>query len=687
MFAPLLLGALPTPFLQDSTAGDPAGALVERPPLIAWQRNLTDAETLSRLTDKPLLLCVNMDAEPASDRFATQRYTSPEFAELAAHYVPLIISPTRHNPLDHDALGRRVVCPRFGVVICGEHIEADTDTYDKYMDGQRVAPRHIGVSAAGVFLFDRYLDQDISRVDEAMRRHAGGGERPEWLHLVSSRDAAKRAQLEDAYLAADTETRKHILEIAWISHADSIDLLRLGLAEEDPALRTRAARALGSVTTGDAALLALEGLNREHDAVARAALLESASRWVDRVAGVRTRLANLVALEARSSVVDGGRWRTDVATPQAAAPETPREADEALYERLEELGATIDSSPREAAPWMELAEVHFELGMRRLVAGQDPTFHLVDARHAAERADRLGASPADVASLDARAAWWLGEPDDAFEQAGRALPAVLGRPASAEAGEVLAVFASSRAQRVYAAQESNGWPREWLTDAHAAFSVLAFHPHGTADHARAHADLLGYVGAGALLGEILEVSLARFPTDARLHESFRGYVERTRGLLALDSSYGELAGKLPEDALAWFAGYAAFMVAEENRRQNDEAAADASYSRSIANFERSAALNAQFADSVDHYVALAMAGRARLAANAGELERAAELIVRALERRPSALEWPDGLEETPLMTLRLVERLSREADRSELAERLGVALEATRSSIEDSSSG
>ena len=59
-----------------------------RPPLIAWQRDLDDAIALQRATGKPLLICVNMDGEPASESLAGVHYRDPEFAALTAGFIP-----------------------------------------------------------------------------------------------------------------------------------------------------------------------------------------------------------------------------------------------------------------------------------------------------------------------------------------------------------------------------------------------------------------------------------------------------------------------------------------------------------------------------------------------------------------------------------------------------------------------
>ena len=56
----------------------------QKPPLIRWQRTWEDAVRLSQQTKKPILVCVNMDGEIASEHYAGVRYRDPEVAKLFA---------------------------------------------------------------------------------------------------------------------------------------------------------------------------------------------------------------------------------------------------------------------------------------------------------------------------------------------------------------------------------------------------------------------------------------------------------------------------------------------------------------------------------------------------------------------------------------------------------------------------
>ena len=58
-----------------------------KPCLITWERSWDDALTVARETGKPVLICVNMDGEIASEHYAGIRYRQPDIAALYEPYV------------------------------------------------------------------------------------------------------------------------------------------------------------------------------------------------------------------------------------------------------------------------------------------------------------------------------------------------------------------------------------------------------------------------------------------------------------------------------------------------------------------------------------------------------------------------------------------------------------------------
>ncbi len=125
-----------------------------KPCLIRWQRTFDDAIGVSKETGRPLLICVNMDGEIASEHYAGIRYRQPEIAPLYAPYITVMASVYRHTPRDYDEAGKRIPCPRFGTVTCGEHIALEPIVFEKFLDGTRVAPRHIMVELDGKETYD-----------------------------------------------------------------------------------------------------------------------------------------------------------------------------------------------------------------------------------------------------------------------------------------------------------------------------------------------------------------------------------------------------------------------------------------------------------------------------------------------------------------------------------------------------
>ena len=143
MFACSLAIAQGNPMSQDARERmwpAPTEADWLKPCLIKFQRTWEDAVAVAKETKRPLLICVNMDGEIASEHYAGIRYRQPQITKLYEPYVCVIASVYRHTPRDHDEHGNRILCPRFGSVTCGEHMAIEPGLYEKYFEGQRVAP-------------------------------------------------------------------------------------------------------------------------------------------------------------------------------------------------------------------------------------------------------------------------------------------------------------------------------------------------------------------------------------------------------------------------------------------------------------------------------------------------------------------------------------------------------------------
>ena len=134
---------------------------------IHWQRTLEDAVAIADEEQRPILLVVNMDGESASERIVREIYKDPAFVARTRGYVCLVSSVFRHAPRDHDDSGARIECPRLGEITCGEHIALEPILYDRFLGGDRIAPRHAVLMPDGELAFDLTLLFDL---DDIARR-------------------------------------------------------------------------------------------------------------------------------------------------------------------------------------------------------------------------------------------------------------------------------------------------------------------------------------------------------------------------------------------------------------------------------------------------------------------------------------------------------------------------------------
>jgi tetratricopeptide (TPR) repeat protein len=135
---------------------------------VLWQRSLDDALAIQAQEHRPILIAVNMDGESASERIVRERYRDPAWVASTRRFVCLTASAFRHSARDSDEQGRRIPCPRLGEVTCGEHIALEPLLFDKYLGGERIAPRHALILESGEKVFDLTLLFDLREVDRAL---------------------------------------------------------------------------------------------------------------------------------------------------------------------------------------------------------------------------------------------------------------------------------------------------------------------------------------------------------------------------------------------------------------------------------------------------------------------------------------------------------------------------------------
>lgn len=674
----------------------PTDADWEKPVLVTWQRSWTDALSVARETGRALLVCINMDGEIASEHYAGVRYRQPEIAALYEPYVCVIASVYRHNPRDFDDQGRRIPCPRFGGVTCGEHIAIEPTIYALFCDGQRVAPRHIMVeldgSPAGMReVYDVYYRNDTASVFADIQRGiaerppapASGvrGDRPV-VERVASRHVEDRRAVEQAYVAGDATQRQALLEAA-ARHAAAapLDLLRLAVLGLDPALSRTAREALARVEDPDAATLVAEALGVPLEEGERERLVATLKRM-----GQSSELARWLAvvhqgLAGRAPAVDPATWPKDAPPSYTPAYEIP-----ALPLHLEEKARAAREAPQDPALRLELSESTLQLALEATTTyASEPRRArmveralLADARAAALEAERLGASGWRLEAAWVLSAYYGGEREAAYERVPRAMAALPAGDGTWSSMAVLTIFAEARWRGIKkATKERLDFPPEWLADLHAAYAVLLKHPLGTEEQVLFHQDLMDWLGAGAQSERILVEGMARFPASPALHKRLRELVLRTKGPMGLEPAYDALRAR-PEapPVLTAFAGLAATAAAEALRTQRRLGDALAAYERAAARWAEARAADSALAPTADAAIALARAARARVLYQQGKDEAALEEMLACFSGSPASAGTRDGMGITPGETAQMLYARLVQEGKAEAAQRLEQALRA-----------
>ncbi|GAB4148781.1 MAG: hypothetical protein Fur0037_17120 [Planctomycetota bacterium] len=664
-----------------------------RPVLIHFQRTWEDALAVASETKRAILVCVNMDGEIASEHYAGIRYRSPEIAALYEPYVCVIASVYRHNPRDYDDQGRRILCPRFGSVTCGEHIAIEPILYEKFMDGRRIAPRHIMVELDGTEKFDVYYAWDTDSVFRTIREGIDQREiRPKpivrgdrsLVERVASRDAEDRSAVERGYLAADRQLRERLLRAA-AKHPEAapVDLLRLSVFGFDQDLSARARRILAETTAPEAAPLIGAALSVPLPEDERDRLIAALQRLGETSPEARTLAAVHRGISGRARAIDVGAWSEALAGSGTYAPAADSLALDAAIERAILIAK---SRPDDPNAQVEKAEALLSLATDRqagLALSSEPRIahsferlRYLDAKAAAEAALALAPDSWRAHAVEAVCCWHLGDRDGAWRHAERAVGGLPEKAGTYEAMAVLQLFAESRQESIARAwRQKRDWPSSWLTDVHAAYSVLLEHPFGTDQHVANHYDFLRFFRLGQA-SVVLEKGLARFPDSALLHARLRALVLADRGADDLRATYDRMIEKGdPTGNLEWFAGYASMVAAEFRRRAGRPEDAVADYENALAHYDRFAAVHVDLRASADHYAAMAIGGLARIALEQGELEKATGLVERSIARSRTAADSLDGLNISTVDTARMLRERLAAADRKALLHRVDAALQ------------
>ncbi len=665
-----------------------------KPCLIPWQRSWKDALAVMQETGKPILVCVNMDGEIASEHYAGVRYRQADVAKAYEPYVTVIASVYRHTPRDWDPQGRRVECPRFGHVTCGEHIAMEVELYEKFFDGTRVAPRHIMIEDDGAETYDLYYANDTATVfqqiyDGILQREKQPKDPPRGdrsiLERVASRDVADRVAVEQAYVSGSVELRENLLKAA-IQHGDSeqLGLLRLAVFDLDLNLNKLAREALAKTDSNRAVSLIGEALRVPMEAKERQGLVDALARLGKSNSAAKTLSMVHTGLAGKDSKVNAEGWSAALVGAEYPAPQEWT----SLEKSLEDKEASSADEPADPQTQLELAEAALAFAVdpntARILAADPATaqrysrLHFEDALQAAELARDLGADGWRLDAVQCLANYYLGNADASAQFAEAAAAAIPVGETSWNTMAVLDIYAKNKRTAIEAAMKAKrDWPPLWLSELHNAYSILAQHPLGTGDQALAHYDFLTKVGAAGRATQALNAAIRRFPDHYLLHDRLRARVFHDRGIASLERVYERL---LAEDNAApilnWYAGLASIVCAESYRRANQPRFAGPSYEKALMYYQRSLELMPETASTVAHYAAITLAGQGRLAYERGDWDTALEKYLASFERNPDAAASLDGLNHSAVTSAILLKARLEELDRTEDVQRLQAALDA-----------
>jgi len=696
--APLALGEDEVPAPKKRTYGTRQGPGVGRegmwpaptaedwakPCLLTFQRTWADAVAVSKASGKPILCCINMDGEIASEHYAGKRYRDPVIAAIYKPYVCVIASVYRHTPRDHDDEGHRILCPRFGSVTCGEHIAIEPILFKKFLDGRRIAPRHICVGLDGKEIYDVYYVNDTAGVFDAIRDGPDKvpppktdlvrGDRP-ILDRVASRDVHDRAAVEKAYVEGDKALRAKLLaKAAEHSEAAPLDLLRLGVRGLDVDMAKLARAALAKTADAAATPLISDALQAPMEGSERDALIATLKRLGEGSSLARWLAGVHAGLSGGKGAVDPSAWAE--AFGKGTYP-APRAREGSLGAAAEDEARAAYEQPDAPEPRLAFAESTLKLALetRRTYAtnpnlGARIARHLyADAHRAGLEAEKLGAKGWRVATAIGLAAYYGGNRQEGYTRAAEAMKSLPPGEASWSSYAIVTVYAESRWKAIQRKVRANEpWPPAWLTDLHAAYAVLQQHPLGTDDQVVWHYEFLTWLGAERKAGVVLRSGLGRFKTSAALHGRLRARVLRWRGPAGLEATYAKMQQEHPADAAALqpFAARASDAAAQQYRRRKRWADAQAAYGRAIAAYEKALASGHLTKEAADGAIALALAGRARVAYQRDDDAGALRDVLAALARSPDTAGTRDGMGVNPgetaqMLRARLVER-KKEAD-------------------------
>ena len=298
-----------------------------------------------------------------------------------------------------------------------------------------------------------------------------------------------------------------------------------------------------------------------------------------------------------------------------------------------------------------------------------------EARQAAEQALELGAEGWRPHAVAALSAYYLGDTEAAFEAAEIAAGQIPPGVTDWNSMAVLTVFAEGRFRAIKQAVEAEeDWDPKYLSDVHSAYSVLLAHPLGSVGQVVWHYDFLVWLGGRRYASRVLSEGIERYPNSPQLHQRLRDSLIEFRGPGALEARYDAMLAESDGANLRWFAGLASLTAAEAYRRAQRPDPAVEAYASTIAHYDAAIAADESLASSADFNAALALAGRARLRIETGDLDAAMEDVLASFERADAAGTL-DGMNVTPASTGQLLLARLEQSGQTAAAHRLRTALD------------
>ncbi|MBK7645285.1 MAG: hypothetical protein IPJ19_19960 [Planctomycetes bacterium] len=614
---------------------------------ILWQRSLEDALALAKSSGRPLLVAMNMDGESASERITKENYRDPEFVALTRNFVCILGSAFRHNLRDYDEQGRRIPCPRLGSVTCGEHIALEPILFDKYLGGERIAPRHALIQPDGTKNFDEFLLWDLHDLYRIFADAAPKGDPapagPGGLDLNLQRLAQ-----EDA-LAASTDPRPALARFVREQDHGAIDaLIRLSVRPELNLELARTARTLG--------------LEKEYGAWLRTRVAPgdlAALAELDPAPAVQTRIAGAQAVVAAgggllplAQALERSQQLIGVAaiSDERAPGDLP-----ALEEELQQADEALQKTPDSAAARARFGRVSLALARTRVEAGftRDVPFLLQDAERWLAKAAELQPESVEIALERAEASYRLSDFGaeerhalEALEWSGagtaqeptREQREALRWVGDAAARDLEAHFAGDPSQSVAAVlRGALALQRIALTNAAGESDWLAL------------ASFHGLLGLVQHEVGYLQAAVERLPESQALRAALADACWRAADLEPL-TRCAEVAVTLHEDSAAaqWYLGVAWIQRAEWARRAERVPEALREYQGAERAFERCAELEPKFAENCMVQRAHCHLGQGFAHLLVDERADGAQELVAALKLSKDIAGWRDGLDREPI---------------------------------------